>query len=100
MTAENTEMLTFVSLKLCFLSFVHRHNKLLLSYLWSFICKFTSADKIRIRAHEGTTPTHCFIYSTFMAGVYAEVYAFKVTSLYSAFIFDCDIMYIYMCTRC
>ena len=87
MSAENTEMLTFVSLKLCFLGFVHRHNKLFFSYLWSFIRKFISADEIRIRAHEGRMPTHCFFFiiinynNTFMAGVYAEVYAFKVTSL-------------------
>ena len=28
MSAENTEPLPFVSLKLCFLGFVHRHNEL------------------------------------------------------------------------
>ena len=60
MSAENTETLTFVSSKLCFLGFVHRHNELFFSYLWSFIGKFTSADEIRIRAHEERTPTHCF----------------------------------------
>ena len=76
MSAENSEMLTFVSLKLCFLGFVHRHNKLFFSYLWSFIRKFISSDKIRIRADEERIPTH---YNRFMAGfVYAEVYAFKV----------------------
>ena len=46
MSAENTETLTFVSLKLCFLGFVHRHNELFFSYLhvhvWSFVHKFTS----------------------------------------------------------
>ena len=42
MSAENTETLTFVSLKLCFLDFVHRHNELFFSYLWSFVHKFTS----------------------------------------------------------
>ena len=77
MSAENSEMLTFVSLKLCFLGFVHRHNELFFSYLWSFICKFISSDKIRIRVDEERTPTH-----RFMAGsVYAEVYALKVASL-------------------
>ena len=76
MSAENSETLTFVSLKLCFLGFVH--NELFFSYLWSFIHKFISSDEIRIRADEETTPTH----NRFMAGfVYAEVYALKVTSL-------------------
>ena len=42
MSAENYETLTFVSLKLCFLDFVHRHNELFFSYLWSFVHKFTS----------------------------------------------------------
>ena len=41
MSAENTETLTFVSLKLCFLGFVHCHNELFFSYLWSFVHKFT-----------------------------------------------------------
>ena len=44
MSAENTEPLTFVSLKLCFLGFVHRHNELFFSYLWSFVHKFTSSS--------------------------------------------------------
>ena len=44
MSAENTEKLTLVSLKLCFLDFVHRHNELFFSYLWSFVHKFTSSS--------------------------------------------------------
>ena len=44
MSAENTETLTFVPLKLCFLGFVNRHNKLFFSYLWSFIHEFTSSS--------------------------------------------------------
>ena len=44
MSAENNETLTFVSLKLCFLDFVHRHNELFFSYLWSFVHKFTSSS--------------------------------------------------------
>ena len=84
-STENTETLTFVSLKLRFLGFVHHHNKLFFSYLWSFMCKFIISDKIRIRADEGRMPTHFLIikyYHRFIAGfVYAEVYAFKVTSL-------------------
>ena len=44
MSAENTKMLTFVSLKLCFLGFVHCHNELFFSYLWSFVHKFTSSS--------------------------------------------------------
>ena len=44
MSAENTETLTFVSLKLCFLGFVHRQNELFFSYLWSFVHKFTSSS--------------------------------------------------------
>ena len=48
MSAENTETLTFVSLKLCFLGFVHHHNELFFSYLWSFVHKFiiSSANQI------------------------------------------------------
>ena len=42
MSAENTETLTFVSLKLCFLDFVYRHNELFFSYLWSFVHNFIS----------------------------------------------------------
>ena len=44
MSAENTETLTFVSLKLCFLGFVYRHNELVFSYLWSFVHKFVSSS--------------------------------------------------------
>ena len=43
-SAENTEKLTFVSLKLCFLGFVNRHNELFFSYLWSFVHEFTSSS--------------------------------------------------------
>ena len=73
-SAENSETLTFVYLKFCFLGFVHHHKKLFLSYLWSFIRKFISSDEERIQADEERTPTH---YNRFMAGfVYVEVYAF------------------------
>ena len=44
MSAENTQILIFVSLKFCFLDFVHRHNEFFLSYLWSFVQKFTSTS--------------------------------------------------------
>ena len=63
MSAENNET---VSLKLCFLGFVHRHNELFFSYLWSFIRKFISSDEIRIRVDEERTPTH---YNRFMASL-------------------------------
>ena len=85
MSAKNTETLTFVSLKIFFLAFVHCHNELFFSYLWSFIRKFISSDKIK--ADEERATTHCliiyiYIYNRFMVGfVYAEVYTFKVTSL-------------------
>ena len=59
MSSENTETLTFVSLKFCLLGFVHRHNELLFSYLWSFIRKLISSEEIRIRADVERTPTHC-----------------------------------------
>ena len=80
MSAENTKTLTFASFKLFFLGFVCRHIDLFFSYLWSFIHKFISSDEIRIQAYEEKTPiTH---YNRSKAGfVYAEVYAFKVTSL-------------------
>ena len=58
MSAENTETLTFVSLKLCFLDFVHRHNELFFSYLWSFVHKFTSLSANPIASDEERTPTH------------------------------------------
>ena len=80
MSAENTETLTFVSLKLCFFGFVHCRNEFFFSYLWSlsFIHEFISSDQIRIRADEERTPTHCSImYNRFMAG-FAEVCALKV----------------------
>ena len=48
MLSENTETLTFVSLKFCLLGFVHRRNELLFSYLWNFIRKLTSSEEIRI----------------------------------------------------
>ena len=57
MSTENTEALTFVSVKLCCLGFVHRHNELFFSYLRSFICKFASSEEIRILADEERTPT-------------------------------------------
>ena len=44
MSAENNETLTFISLKLCLLGFVHRHNELFFSYLWSFVHEFTSSS--------------------------------------------------------
>ena len=59
MSSENIETLTFVSLKFCLLGFFHRHNKLLFSYLWSFIRKLISSEEIRIRADVERTPTHC-----------------------------------------
>ena len=58
MSAENTETLTFLSLKFCLLGFVHRHNELLFSYLWSFICKLISSEEIRIQANVERMPTH------------------------------------------
>ena len=79
MSAEKTKTLTFVSLKLCFVGFVHRHNQLFFSYLWSFIHKIISSNEMRIQVDEERTPTH---YIRFMAElVYAKVYSFKVTSL-------------------
>ena len=58
MSAEDTETLTSVFLKLCFLGFVHHHNEFFFSYLWSFIHKFTSFEDIQIRADEEITPKH------------------------------------------
>ena len=58
MSAENSESITFVSLKLCFLEYVHCHNDLFFSFLWSFIHKFISSDEIRIRADKERMPTH------------------------------------------
>ena len=78
MSAENTETLTFVSLKLCFLDFVHRDNKLFFSYLWSFVHKFSSSSANPIASGCGKN-AHTFNYNSFF--FYADVYAFKVTSL-------------------
>ena len=44
MSAENTKTLTSVSLKLCFLGFIHRHIELFFSYLWSCVHKFASSS--------------------------------------------------------
>ena len=83
MTAKNIDMLTFVSLKLCFLGFVHHHNELFFSYLWSFIRKFISSEEIWNRADGKRTPTHFLIIIDLRLGLfsYAEVYASKVTFL-------------------
>ena len=43
-SAENNETLTFVSLELCFLGLVNRHNELFFSYLWSFVHEFTGSS--------------------------------------------------------
>ena len=52
MSAENTERIDdFCIFEALFLDFVHRHNELFFSYLWSFIRKFISSD-------EEITPTH------------------------------------------
>ena len=61
MSAENTETLTFVSLKLCFLGYVYRHNELFFSYLWSFVHKFVSSSMNPIASDKKRTPTHCSI---------------------------------------
>ena len=43
MSAENTKMLTSISLKLCFLGFIHHHYQVVL-HLWSFVHKFASSS--------------------------------------------------------
>ena len=60
MSAENNKTLTFVSLKLCFLDFFHRHNELFFSYLWSFVHKFTSSS----------ANLHCALWEIPSAGFY------------------------------
>ena len=42
--SKSNQTLPFVSSRLCFLGFVHRHNELFLIYLWSFDHKFTSYE--------------------------------------------------------
>ena len=82
MSAENTEKLTFVSLKLFFLGFVHRHNKLFFNYVWSLSINSQVQVRIRSPAEEERTPTRCsIIIDSRLSFVHAEVYAFKVTSL-------------------
>ena len=81
MSAEKTEMLTFVSLKLCFLGFVHRHNELFFNYLWSFVHKFASSEEIRIRADEERVPTHCLIIIDLRLGLFMLRCMRYVTSL-------------------
>ena len=85
MSAENIERLTFICLKFCFLGFVHRHNELFFSYLWSFIRKFISSEEIRIQADEERTPTHCLFLTRVIISKVWLVYAFKVTSLWREF---------------
>ena len=65
MSAENTETLTFVSLKLCFLGFVHHHNELFFSYLWSFVHKFTSSSTNPIVSWWGKNASTLFSYDIF-----------------------------------
>ena len=81
MSAENTETLTFVSLKLCFLGFVHRHDELFFSYLWSFIRKFTCSEEIRILADEERMPTDCSIDLRLGLFMLRCMLSFKVKSL-------------------
>ena len=71
MSAENIETLSFVSLKFCFLGFVHRHNELFFSYLWSFIHEFISSEEIKITVDEDRIPTHCLIIQFKAVFVYA-----------------------------
>ena len=53
----------FLSLKLCFLSFVYGHNKCFFSYLWSFIKTFTSSEEIwfwwRLKERPPTVQSTC-----------------------------------------
>ena len=57
MSAEKkAKTLTFVSFKLYFLGFVHHHNELFFSYLWSFVHKFTSSEEIRIQGDKNERP--------------------------------------------
>ena len=58
---RNANFCIFQALFFCFLGFVHHHNELFFSYLWSFICKFTSSEEIQILADEERTPTSCSI---------------------------------------
>ena len=66
---KNTETLTFVSLKFCFLGFVNRHNELFFSYLWSFVHKFTSSST-NPRADKERSPTHCSIIIELRLGLF------------------------------
>ena len=68
MSAENTETLTFVSLKVCFWGFVHCHNKLFFNYLWSLSINSQVLVLIRLRVDEERTPVHTlFNYDRFKA---------------------------------
>ena len=65
---KNTETLTFVSLKLCFLGFVHRHDELFFSYCG--VLSINSQVQIWIRADEERTPTHCSIIIELRLGLF------------------------------
>ena len=67
MSAENTETLTFVSLELCFLGFVYRHNELFFSYLWSFVHKFTSSSTNPIEERMHVYVCNLYMYNRFKA---------------------------------
>ena len=99
MSAENTEKLTFVSLKLCFLGFVHRHNELFFSYLWSFVHKFTSSSMNPIVSWWGKNAHTLFNYNRFKAefclcwGVCVQTNIFVARVLhFSAFIYCIKIL--------
>ena len=77
MSAEKTKKVTFVSLKLCFLGFVHLHNELSFSYLWSFIHKFINSEDMQIQADEVRTPTHGLIIIKILLTIYMQLGCYK-----------------------
>ena len=98
--ADTIETITFVSLKLCFLGFVH-HNELFFSYL-----SINSQTQVRIRADEKRMPTHCSIIDLRLHGfVYAEVNAQRVTVQSKIFVarvlhFSAFILTVFMRLHC
>ena len=84
---ENTEKLTFVSLKLCFLGFVNRHNELFFSYLWSCVHEFTSSSTNPIASWWGKNAHTLFNYNYYywfkaeFLFMLRCICAFNVTSL-------------------
>ena len=73
MSAVNNKTLTSISLKLCFSGFVHHHNELFFSYLWSFVHKFTSSSTNLIVSWWGSKNAHTLLNYIYIYIIYIMI---------------------------